>query len=146
MNQPKLKDGLYGQMIWDDEEFCWLATIENVPNENFQVYVYSDSPLNFLAVRNTHRAYQRLIGDLASIRRQAMREMIETNKNIPAKKRERKFIAEVIEKELKVFSVSIYKDLSSAIHFDAEIFEEEFIVAFIGANGEFLEARLSEDF
>src|SRR5688572_20226445 len=146
MNQPKLKDGLYGQMIWDDEEFCWFATIENVPNEDFQVYVYSDSPLNFLTVRNTHQTYQRLINDLASIRRRAMREIIENNKNIPAKKRERKFMAEVIEKELKVFSISIYEDLTSVVHFDAEIFDEEFIVALIGANGEFLEARLSEDF
>ena len=85
MNQPKLKDSLYGQMIWDDEEFCWFATVENVPNEDFQVYIYSDSPLNFLAVRNTHQTYQRLINDLASFRRRAMREMIETNKRIPAK-------------------------------------------------------------
>jgi hypothetical protein len=132
-------------MLWDDELECWFARVENVPDESFEIYIQSESPLNFFAVKSTHQTYQRLIGDLPAIRRQAFRELIENEKRISAKRRERKFIAEVLEKEVEIFSITIYEDLSSEIRYDAEIFDDEWIVVLIGANGEFLDVGVIED-
>ncbi len=145
MNQPKLKDSLYGEMLWDDDLGCWFARVENVADESFDILIYSESPLNFFAVKSTHQTYRRLIGDLPAIQRQAFRELIENDKRISPKRRERKFIAETLEKEVEIFSITIYEDLSSEIRYDAEIFDDEWIVVLIGANGEFLEVGITED-
>src|SRR5688500_10249873 len=135
MRQSKLKDSLYGEMSWDDEINVWFAPIENVPNESFEILIHSESPLNFFDVGNTHKVYRRLINDLPSIRRQAFRELIENNKRISAKRRERKFMADVLEKDVELFSIAIYEDLSAEIRFDAEFFDDEFVVVIIDADG-----------
>jgi len=145
MNRPKLKDSLYGEMLWDDEFECWFARVENVADESFDILIYSQSPLNFFAVKSTHQTYQRLIADLPAIRRQAFRELIENDKRISPKRRERRFMAETLEKKVEIFSITIYEDLSSEIRYDAEIFDDEWIVVLIGANGEFLDVGVTED-
>lgn len=142
-----LRDKIYGEMNWDDESFCWVTFIENVPNEEFQVCIYAETPLDFLAVRNTHQTYERLIGEISRIRQWAMREMIENNNRISSKKRERKLIANIIGKELKLGYIEIFDDLSAEVYFDSDIFVEgELIKVVIGANGEFLKAVVTEDF
>lgn len=142
-----LRDKIYGEMNWDDESFCWVSFIENVPNEEFQICVYAETPLDFLAVRNTHQTYERLIGEISRIRQRAMREMIENDKRLSPKKRERKVMANIIEKELKLASIEIFEDLSADVFFDSDIFVEgELIKVMIGANGEFLKAVVTEDF
>ncbi len=142
-----LRDKIYGEMNWDDETFCWISFIENVPNEEFQICVYAETPLDFLAVRNTHQTYERLIGEISQIRHRAMREIIENNNRISPKKRERRIVANIIEKELKLGSIEIFDDLSADVFFDSDIFDEgELIKAVIGANGEFLKAVVTEDF
>ncbi len=142
-----LRDKIYGEMNWDDESFCWVTFIENVPNEEFQVCIYAETPLDFLAVRNTHQTYERLIGEISRIRHWAMREIIENNNRISSKKRERKVMANIIEKELKLGYIEIFDDLSAEVYFDSDIFVEgELIKVVIGANGEFLKAVVTEDF
>ena len=144
---PNLQDKLYGEMKWDDEEFCWFSFVEVVPGDRIQVCVYAETPLDFLAVRNTHQTYNRLLDKTIELRQRAMREIIGNNTKISPKKRERQFMANMLEKELRLFSVMIYEDLSATVYFDAEIFEEdELVQVLIGANGEFLQASVSDGF
>ena len=57
---PKLQDKTYGEMKWDDEEFCWFSLVEVVPGDQIKVCVYAETSSVFLAVRNTHQTYNRL--------------------------------------------------------------------------------------
>ena len=101
---PKLQDKIYGKMKWDDEELCWSSFVEVIPGDRIQVFIYAETPLDFLAVRNTYQTYNRLLDKTIELRQWAMREITGNNARISPKKRERQFIANMIEKELRLFS------------------------------------------
>lgn len=147
--QPKLKDSLYGEMLWEDyddgSEYFWFSNIADVSGEKFQIYIVAVSPLDFLAVRSTHSTYKKLIADLPEIRRKTISDLLKNEELNFVKKRQKNSAVEKIEKTLKLQSIKIYSDLSSVICFDSEMFEgetDEFIFTLIGSDGAFLEAEI----
>jgi len=153
--QPKLKDSLYGQMFWEDfdeiSEPHWFAKIENVPNEEFDVCIETDSPLDFMAVRNSHSTYKKLVENLSSIRRQMIEDILHNIDQWAENRTERKQISASLKKPLKLFSLRIYYDLSSEIVFaeagylDKPIqdWDDRFYVL-LDNKGEFLEAGVED--
>jgi hypothetical protein len=153
--QPKLKDSLYGQMFWEDfDEYTephWFAKIKNVPNEEFDVIIETDSPLDFMAVRNTHSTYKKLVANLPSIRRQMIENILRNIDEWAENQTERKKLSESLKKPLQIFSIRIYYDLSSEIVFaengylDKPIqdWDDHFYVL-LDKKGEFLEAGVED--
>ena len=153
--QPKLKDSLYGEMFWqnfdEDMETTWFARIENVPNERFEVLIEAESPLDFMAVRNTHSMYKKLLADLPLIRQKTIDFILENIDEWAENRTERKTLRERLNQPLKLSSITIYEDLSSSIEFSEEDYEnlpfdeiQDNLYAAISSDGEFLEAGVSE--
>jgi hypothetical protein len=147
--QPKLKDNLYGEMLWEDYdeygEYMWFANIVDEVNGSFQVYIIADSSLDFMAVRNTHSTYKKLLADLPNIRKKTVLELLENEEIGFNKKRQKKIAIEKIDKTLELQSIKIYQDLSSTVCFDSETLLEdsdEFIFTLIGSDGEIVEAEI----
>ncbi len=153
--QPKLKDSLYGEMFWqdfnEDLETNWFARIENVPNEKFEVLIEAESPLDFMAVRNTHSTYKKLIADLPSIRQKMIEDILQNIDEWAETRTERKELRERLNQPLKLCSITIYEDLSSNIEFAEEGYEDlpfdevlDNLYALISNDGEFLEAGIED--
>ena len=152
--QPKLKDSLYGSMFWEDldedTDGHWCAQIDFVPNEEFDLLIEAGS-LDFMAVRNTHSIVKKLIADIPSIRRQMIQAITDNLQDWADNRTERKEILERLKKNLKVFSLKIYYDLSSEIEFSEEGFLDRPIdewgdnfYVLLDNKGEFLEAGIED--
>ncbi len=151
--QPKLKDSFYGEMFWqdfdEDSETHWFARIGNVPNEQFEVSIAAESPLDFMAVRNTYSTYKKLLADLPSIRQKTIEYILENIDECAENRTERKELRERLNQPLKLALITIYYDLSSTIEFAQEDyinvpFDElqDNLYALISDDGEFLEAGI----
>ena len=152
--QPKLKDSLYGSMFWEDldedTDGHWCASIKFVPSEEFDLLIET-APLDFMAVRNTHSIYKKLIADIPSIRRRMIQEILHDLPDIVKDRSHRKSIVERLKKNLNIFSIRIYYDLSSEIEFAEEGFmdraiedlEDNFYVL-LDNKGDFSEAGISD--
>ncbi|MGI9056874.1 MAG: hypothetical protein ACR2F2_13850 [Pyrinomonadaceae bacterium] len=147
--QPKIKDSLYGEMLWEDDyedgEYMWFADIEDEINGQFQIYIIADSPSEFMAVRNTHSTYKKLLADLPNVRKKTVLDLIKNEEIEFNKKRQNNFAIEKIEKTLELHSIKIYQDLSSTVCFDSEMLlgdSDEFIFTLIGSDGKVLEAEI----
>lgn len=149
MTRTTLKDKIYGQMFWeewDEGEAYWYAPMEGDGGERFELLIRADSALDFLMVAATHSTYKRLLENIKSIRDETVREVLENSRSLFKKKRQRDSAAETINKNLQLFSIKIYQDLSAEINFagrDEEDAEEVFY-ALIDADGNLTEAGLSE--
>ncbi|MBA3693597.1 MAG: hypothetical protein H0W77_09200 [Acidobacteria bacterium] len=149
MTRTTLKDKIYGQMFWeewDEGEAYWYAPMEGDGGERFELLIRADSALDFLMVAATHSTYKRLLENIKSICDETVREVLENSRSLFKKKRQRDSAAETINKNLQLFSIKIYQDLSAEINFagrDEEDAEEVFY-ALIDADGNLTEAGLSE--
>lgn len=149
MTRTTLKDKIYGQMFWeewDEGEAYWYAPMEGDGGERFELLIRADSALDFLMVAATHSTYKRLLENIKSICDETVREVLENSRSLFKKKRQRDSAAETINKNLQLFSIKIYQDLSAEINFagrDEEDVEEVFY-ALIDADGNLTEAGLSE--
>jgi hypothetical protein len=145
--QPKLKDSLYGEMLWEDdfEEQYWFARIKNNEVGEHEVLVYADSPTDFMFVRLTHSTYRKILENLAKIKHQSSLYLLKNEKDLPFEKnRHKEFVVKKIESGLQLFCIKIYQDLSSEVIFDSEMFDEtdEFIFTALEPNGEFAESSI----
>lgn len=147
--QPKIKDSLYGEMLWEDDdedgEYMWFADIEDEINGRFQVYIIAESPTEFMAVRNTHSTYKKLLADLPDIRKKTVLELIKNEEIEFDKKRQKDLAVKKIEETLELHSIKIYQDLRSTVCFDSETLlgdSDEFIFTLIGSDGKVLEAEI----
>jgi len=149
MTRTTLKDKIYGQMFWeewDEGEAYWYAPMEGDGGERFELLIRADSALDFLMVAATHSTYKRLLENIKSIRDETVREVLKNSRSLFKKKRKRDSAAETINKNLRLFAIKIYQDLSAEINFagrDEEDAEEVFY-ALIDADGNLTEAGLSE--
>ena len=153
--QPKLTDSLYGQMFWEDwddeTEPHWFARIDFIPNEAFEVLIETDSPLDFMAVRHTHPTFKKLMSEFSSIRNQMIQNILDNLNDWAENRTERRALAELLKKPLKIFSVTIYDDLSSEIEFAEDGYREIAIseandnfYALIDKEGNFVEAGVCD--
>ncbi len=151
MQRPKLKDSLYGEMFWDDwdeEQSYWYAPIAMDSGEKFDLLICADSQADFLAVAGTRQTYQKLLQNLGSIRDEMMDEIMENSRQLFKKKRQRDSAGEVIKKNLRLFSIKIFSDLSSEVSFVGKVAEDEdpdeTFYALLDENCEMLEAGIEE--
>ncbi len=149
MTRTTLKDKIYGQMFWeewDEGEAYWYAPMEGDGGERFELLIRADSALDFLMVAATHSTYKRLLENIKSIRDETVREVLENSRSLFKKKRQRDSAAETINKNLRLFAIKIYQDLSAEINFAGQDEEEaeEVFYALIDADGKLTEAGLSE--
>ena len=147
MRRPKLKDSLYGEMYWEDwDEFenYWFAKIDNIPNESFELLINAASQADFLAVRGTHPTYKNLIGNIASIRGQMVRDILEKSRHLFKNERQRKSVGEKITQTLHLFCIKIFQDLSAEMQFTESDLEtsEEVFYALIDNEGNLTEAGI----
>ncbi len=153
--QPKLKDNLYGEMFWqdwdEDLEKVWFARIDNVPNEEFEVLIETESPLDFIAVRNTHSTYKKLIADLPAIRQKTIDFILANIAEWADNRTERKALRERLNQPFKLYAIKIYYDLSSYIEFAEEDYmnvpideSRDNFYALIDIKGEFIEAGIED--
>ena len=142
-------------MFWqdfdEDVETTWFARIENVPNEKFEILIKTESTLDFMAVRNTHSTYKKLIADLPSIRQKTIDFILENIDEWAENRTERKELRERLNQPLNLFSITIYYDLSSNIEFAEEDYmnapfdeSQDNLYALISNDGEFLEAGIED--
>ena len=150
MTRPTLKDKIYGQMFWeewDEDESYWYAPMEGEAGEQFSLLIRAASPVDFLTVGGTHSTYQRLLENIKTIREETVREVLENSRQLFKKKRQRDSFGDVLKKNLKLFSIKIYQDLSAEVEFadrkeDEDV--EEVFYALIDNQGNFAEAGISE--
>lgn len=145
--QPKLKDSLYGEMLWEDdfEDSHWFSTISDAATGEHEILIYADSPSDFMAVRGTHRTYQNILSNLAKIKSDSVKYLLENEPDVLFQKsRHKKFAAKKIEGELRLFCIKIFQNLSSTVIFDSEIFDEtdEFVFTFLEDEGGFVESSI----
>lgn len=146
--QPKLKDSLYGEMLWEDDsefETYWFSRIKNEVEGTHELLIYADSPSDFMAIRGTHSTYHRILVDLAKIKHQSCLYLLENEKDLRFQRaRHKKFAAQKIESELKLFCIKIFADLSSTVIFDSEMLSEtdEFVFTLLENNGDFIESSI----
>ncbi len=150
MQRPKLKDSLYGEMFWDDwdeEQSYWYAPIATDSGEKFDLLICADSQADFLAVAGTRKTYHKLLQNLDSIRDEMVGEILE-NSGLLKKKRQRNSAEETIKKNLRLFSVKIFQDLSSTVEFVEKVPDDEdpneTFYALLDENCELLEAGIEE--
>lgn len=127
MQRPKLKDKVYGEMFWEDweeDDMFWYAPMKTDAGERFDLSICADSQANFLAVVGTHSTYRRIMENLDSILTEMLAEILK-NSRLLKKKRERKSAGETIKKELRLFSVKIFQDLSSTVEFVEKVGDDE---------------------
>ncbi len=145
--QPTMKDSLYGKMYWEDFDYVgdWFSHVDDDVNGEHEVHIAAESQSEFMAVRNSHTVYKRLLADLPNIRRKTVLELLENEELGFAKNKHKKFAVEKIEKTLKLHSIKIYYDASAKIAFDSEMLGEdsdEFIFAYVEPDGELAEADI----
>lgn len=149
--RPKLRDKVYGEMFWEDwdeDEAYWYAPMKDETGNTFSLLIRADSPLDFMAPRNTHSTYQNLLENINSIRAETVDKIMENSRRLFIKKRQRNSAGEVIKKNLKLFSIKIYPDLSSEVEFVGNIAEDkdpdETFYALIDPEGNLIEAGIKE--
>ena len=148
--RTKLRDRLYGEMFWeewDEYESYWYAPMKDASGIQFSLLIRADSPTDFMTVGGTHSTYKRLLENINSIRGEMMNEIME-NSRLFKKKRQRNSAGEVFKKNLKLFSIKIYSDLSSEISFIGEVAEDEdpdeTFYALLDTEGNLTEAGIEE--
>lgn len=146
---PKLKDKVYGEMIWEqweDDLGVWYSRMKDDEYEMYEIYIHAKSPMDFLAVGRTHKTYQNLMLNLPFIQTQAAQYFFK-NSDIFPKKKERYYVSRIFSEMLEMISITIYEDLSSEIHFLATVLEENdsTMVALVNPQGEFIEAFIEND-
>jgi hypothetical protein len=151
MHRPKLKDKVYGEMFWeewDEDEAYWYAPIENEGDDSFSLLIRADSPTDFLAVGLTHSTYRRIIENVPKILDETIAEIMENSRLLFKKKRQRDSAGEVIKKNLQIFSIKIYSDLSAEVEFVGRVAEDEdpdeVFYALIDTKGNVTETGISE--
>lgn len=148
MTIPKLSDKIYGRMSWDElseREGYWFAPME-LAGKKFDLLVYADSPLDFLAVRMTHPTYQKLLNDLNSIREKMIARILENSRELFKKKRHRYVAGETLKRSLDLYCIKIFQDLSAEVEFAGPEEEEmdEIFYAVINVEGNVIDAGISE--
>lgn len=151
MHIPKLKDKIYGEMFWEEwdaDEAYWYAPMKIGSGRQFSLLIRADSPTDFMTVGGTHSTYKRLLENLNSIRGEMVDEIMENSRELFKKKRQKISAGENLKKNLQLFSIKIFSDLSSTIDFignvpEDEDIEETFYVA-LDTKGELVEAGISE--
>ena len=118
-----LQDKIYGKMEWDDETYCWSCLIDDDEYGEYELSISSDSQMNFFAVRNTHKTFERLMINLPSIIQKAVQEILKNSGKYNDKK-ERKVFGEVFQSSLYLSSMTINEDLSSEIFLGSSVWEE----------------------
>ena len=151
MHRPKLKDKIYGEMFWeewDEDEAYWYAPMENGTGESFSLLIRADAPTDFLAVGFTHSTYGRIIENIPTILDETVAEIMENSRELFKKKRQQRSAGEVIKKNLRLFSIKIYSDLSAEVEFVGNVAEnedpDEVFYALIDTAGNLTEAGISE--
>ena len=151
MQRPRLKDSLYGEMFWEDwdeDEAYWYAPMKNESGDLFSLLIRADSQADFLAVAGTRQTYQKLLQNLGSIRDEMMGEIMENSRRLFKKKRQRDSAGETIKKNLRLFSIKIFSDLSSEVSFVGIVAEDkepdETFYALLDENCELIEAGIEE--
>ena len=151
MQRPKLKDSLYGEMVWEDwdeDEAYWYAPMKNENGDEFSLFIRAYSPADFMTVGGTHSTYRRLLENINVIRSEMVDEVMENSRKLFIKKRQRRSAGEVVKKNLKLYAIKIYADLSSEVEFTDEIGEDEdldeILYALVDNHGKFTEAGVSK--
>ena len=149
--RTKLKDRFYGEMFWeewDEDEAYWFAPMKDVSGEQFSLLIRADSPTDFMTVGGTHSTYKRLLENINSIRAEMVDEIMENSRRLFKKKRQRNSAGEVFKKNLRLFSIKIYSDLSSEVSFIGEVGEDEdpdeTFYALLDTEGNLIEAGIEE--
>lgn len=148
--QPKLKDKIYGQMYWDDigDDAFWFAKIIDESESDFDVLIYAESPVDFLAVSRTHSTYKRLIENITGILDKTVDNILENSRELFKKQRQRKGAGNNIKKNLRLYCIKVYPDLSATVEFTEKVSEdedpEEIFFADFDEEGKFIEAGVSE--
>lgn len=148
--RPKLTDKIYGQMFWEDwdeDEAYWYAPVE-IEGERVSLLIEADSPMDFFAAARTHSTYQRILQTKNSIRAEMVAEVLENSRELFKKKRQKISAGETISKNLKLFSIKIFQDLSAEINFVGNYPEDEdpdeTFYALIDDKGKLIDAGISE--
>lgn len=149
IRRPKLKDGLYGEMYWndwDDFESHWFSRIENIPNEDFDLLIAADSQTDFLAVRGTHATFKKLLENIDEIRGQMIENILKNARELFQKNRQRKSAAETLKQKVRLYSIIIYQDLSAELNFAEKDDEDpdELFYATIDEKGILVEAGIEK--
>jgi hypothetical protein len=151
MIRTKLKDKIYGEMFWeewDEDESYWYAPMTDETGNTFSLFIRADSQIDFMVARNTHSIYRKLLENINSIRDETVDEIMENSRRLLKKKRHRNAAGEVIKKNLKLFSIKIYSDLSSEVEFIGNVPEDEdpdeTFYALLDPEGNLTEAGIEE--
>ena len=151
IQRPKLKDKIYGEMFWeewDEDEAYWYAPMKIGSERTFSLLIRADSPLDFLTVRHTHSTYQKLLENLDSIRDEMVEDIMEHSLRLFKKKRQRISVGESIKKDLRLYSIKIFSDLSAEVEFVGNFAEDEdpdeTFYALIDTEGNVMEAGIEE--
>ncbi len=151
MQRPKLKDKIYGEMFWeewDDDEAYWFAPMKNGSGRDFSLLIRADSPTDFMTVGMTYSTYRKILENLDSIRAETVAEILGNSRKLFIKKRQKDSAGKELQKNLQLFSIKIYSDLSSEVEFIGEIAEDEdpdeTFYALLDPDGNLTEAGIEE--
>lgn len=131
---------------WEEDFGVWFSQMESEEYEAFDLIIRAKSPMNFLAVGNTHQTYQSLLINLPIIQQQASQHLIKDSKLFP-KKKQRNRVINIFGRNLRLISMLIFEDLSAEINFNATLLEESdtTVIVQIGSDGKLFDAFFEND-
>ncbi len=110
-------------MDWDGLTKFWVSQMDDEEQGEFELLIQADSPMNFLAVRNTHQTFDRLMMNLDWTIEAAALEIV-TNNGKHTKKSEKLYYGNLLAKTLSLSCLVLIADLSSEMFFSSFVWEE----------------------
>lgn len=140
---PKIKDKIYGELEWDELGEAWFRKgVEFAPNLLITIFIPCLQN-DFLAVRQTHRLYEKIRHEKEKINAILVKEFhAEYNKEY--RKKGDKYLKEnEFLTQIKLDSITLDDDGTANLFFETDLFDDFTPIINLDKNGDFIDAELA---
>ncbi len=143
-----INDKIYGKLTWD-EDFgeSWNGKVELEPNVPVETSVWNFDPMDFLAVRQTHKIFQKIQADKAKIL-EFLADDLHAQYNDEWRKPGEKWLnraafLEKLKQESAWDSISFNEDGTAYIMFKTDLFDSYTPILNLDKNGDCADVELA---
>lgn len=143
-----ITDKVYGKLTWDEDFYeGWNGKVEFEPNLWVEISVWNFDPMDFLAVRQTHKMYEKIRARKDKIF-EFLADDLHEDYNDEWRKDGEKWVKrpaflEKLKKELTWHSISFNEDGTAYIMFHTDLFDDYTIILNLDKNGDFVDVELA---
>ena len=140
-------DKLYGKLAWDEElGEGWTGSVEFEPGASVKISVWRLDPMDFTAVRRTHRIFEKIQREKAKIIEfladDLHKDYNQEWRKSGEKRLDRAELLDKLKRELEWESVSFQQDETLYIIFKTEMFDGFTPIVNLDKNGDCVDAEL----